>query len=391
MYYILYFGELILKKKNQSQFKKKLADNIKKTLESFGYKHSLSNYENRFLLKIEENKQQEKIKNILIKIPGIAVVRKAIMLERDISFQKLTEDIVHHLKEKEIHTFRVSVKRLDKTYQKNSDELARDCGAEVLKKYPQLKVNLTQYDQEIYIEIAQKYIFICFEKNKGSCGLPVGSSGKVLSLLSGGIDSPVASYLMMKRGLDVTLIHFHSFPQTSLGSLEKVKTLAKKLSIFHNTRISLIMVPFLEVQNAIATLKDISYRTVLLKHLMLLYSQEEALKTGRNGIITGDSLAQVASQTLGNMKCIQENIDIPLLQPLIGMDKTYITKQAYKIDTYETSIIPHEDCCHLFTPQKPILQAHASTFKSLLEQLPIQKLFQHARDKQEILTIATNK
>jgi thiamine biosynthesis protein ThiI len=236
-----------------------------------------------------------------------------------------------------------------------------------LKNNENKKVKLKNPDAEFFVEILGKHAFCYQGKNRGAGGLPVGSAGKGLALLSGGIDSPVAYYFMAKRGMNISFIHFHSYPQTSKKSVDKVRELVQKLTKFY-PNLNLYMCPFLEIQKEI--LKNIpdKFRIIFYRRIMLQIAEKLAQKIKAKGLITGESLSQVASQTIENMTVIQEVVELmPVLRPLVGFDKSEIIHYAKKIDTFQISIKPHDDCCTVFMPKSP------ETKGRLLEVLSVEK------------------
>jgi len=250
-----------------------------------------------------------------------------------------------------------------------------------------ISVNLTNPDLAINIKIRNEKTFLFLEKQAGVGGLPVGSSGKAIAMFSGGIDSPVAAYLAMKRGLEITAIHFHSVPQTSPESIEKVKTLVNELRKYQKN-IKLILVPILDIQKEIAKNCDEKLRLVLLRRMFLKVAQEinyrEKIKA--KAFITGDSLGQVASQTLENMIVTGEAVKNALLyRPLIAFDKIEIMDLARKIETYNISILPHDDSCSLFTPKKPETKANLSYTLSEEEKIDLEKLIPEVLEKIEVV------
>jgi thiamine biosynthesis protein ThiI len=235
-------------------------------------------------------------------------------------------------------------------------DIEREIGLSCCKKFQDKSVNLSQPDRTIFIELVEKWAFVGREKISGSGGLPTGSSGKILALLSGGIDSPVASYQMLRRGCEVDFIHFHSYPYVDEASVSKVKDLAFHLSHWQKTT-KLYLIPFLEVQKKIVMETRADYRIILYRRYMFRTAQCLAKKIKAQALVTGESLGQVASQTLENISLIQQVVSLPIFRPLIGYDKNKIITQAKQIKTYELSILPHQDCSSLFVPEHPVTKA----------------------------------
>ncbi|MFQ5506339.1 MAG: tRNA uracil 4-sulfurtransferase ThiI, partial [Planctomycetota bacterium] len=274
--------------------------------------------------------------------------------------------------------FRVAVKRADKSFPRSSMECAREIGTRLTRAYSRLRVDLGRAELTLGVEIRPEGTFLFLDKIQGSGGLPVGIEGRVMALLSGGIDSPVAAWLMMKRGCRVELLHFDSRPFTGQGSLEKVRTLARRLSSWQGeTR--LFVAPFAGIQIATRNLPDPGYRTLLYRRFMHRIAERLALREGCQAIVTGDNLGQVASQTLHNLSVIDAaSVQMSILRPLLGHDKDETVRLARKIGTFETSILPFEDCCTLFQPEKPVTAGRRETARRLEDMLDVEALVRDA-------------
>ena len=234
----------------------------------------------------------------------------------------------------------------------NSMEISQYVGGLLHDAYPHLTADMHHPDLTVYVEVRDDAAFIHGAVEPGAGGLPVGTSGKALLLISGGIDSPVAGYMMAKRGLEIQAVHFVSPPYTSEHALEKVRTLCRKMSVYTG-RVSLTVVPFTKIQEQIRDCCPEELFTVIMRRCMMRIAQQIAHETQCEALITGESLAQVASQTVQAIACTQAACQMPILRPAIGMDKDEIVKIAYRIGTFETSILPYEDCCTVFTPKHP--------------------------------------
>ena len=333
---LIHYGELALKGKNRGLFEEKLADNIRSVC--YGRVKRLGGR------LVAEDCDIDSLKKIF----GISWFADTYRVKKDLN--EIKEIIVEKLKDK-IHdapTFGVVVKRSDKSFPFTSPELAKMIGEEVRENY-NLKVRLNNPDLVIYVEIAEE-CFIYFHRIFGLGGLPVGVSGKVLCLLSGGIDSPVAAYLMMKRGCKVDYIHFHTFSRSKDILKSKIKDIVGLLDAY-GLGSRLFLAPYHPFQLAlIETGVPTGYELVLFRRMMLKVAEEIAKKWGHKGIITGDSVGQVASQTLDNLRAVMEGISLPVLQPLIGFDKLEIIDLAKDIGSYEFSIKPYKDCCSILAP-----------------------------------------
>ena len=269
-------------------------------------------------------------------------------------------------------SFRITARRLNKHLPYTSRDLAVEAGALIAGQLGN-PVNLTRPDWTLHIKVRPEQTFIYDQIVPGIGGLPVGTSGKGIVMLSGGIDSPVAARMMINRGMELTALHFHSMPQTSPQSVEKVKQLARVLSIYQ-PEIKLILVPVLQIQQAIAELTDSKMRLILLRRFMLHMATRIARDTGAKALITGDSLGQVASQTLENMQAVSAVTHMPVLRPLIALDKKEIIRRARDTGTYDISILPHDDACALFTPDNPETHAHLGYTENQWQRLPVDEL-----------------
>jgi thiamine biosynthesis protein ThiI len=305
------------------------------------------------------------------------------------SFSKNIEDVVEACKEEGrklqaqgITTFKIEARRTDKSFPIDSYALRCKCGEAVLDVVPGMKVDVHKPQAIIHIEIREK-AYVYGMDRKGLGGLPVGTAGRGLLLLSGGIDSPVAGFLMATRGMGIDAVHFHAYPYTSAEAKEKVVRLANILGAY-TLGVRLFTVGFTKVQMRIKEASPPSWATVLLRMAMMDCAEKIARKIKSKCLITGESLSQVASQTIENLTCTQSRITLPVLRPLIGMDKDAITVKAKKIGTYSTSIEPYEDCCVLFSPPHPIIRGDPKEAVTLYESLELEPLIDEAlRDSEQ--------
>ena len=345
----LKYGELSTKKDNINYFLKTLNDDIKKNLkEEVDIKYD---YGRMFIYPKKNNFEviAKKLQNIF-GIHEIVIAYKSMDRELD----NIKSNIIELLKEKKFKTFKVDVKRSDKTYPFDGMELRKLLGAHILKNIPEIKVDINDPEIVVNLEIRLKEVLIYFENIKGIGGYPVGSLGKGILMLSGGIDSPVAGYLAMKRGIKLECIYFESPPHTSEAALNKVKSLAKKLAIYNND-IKLHIINFTNIQESIYKNIPNDYLITIMRRMMYRISAIIAARSNAKIIINGESIGQVASQTLSSMSCINEVVNIPVIRPVACFDKLEIIDLAKKIDTYETSILPFEDCCTIFVPDHPVI------------------------------------
>lgn len=347
----LSYGELSLKGKNRGQFERILKNKIIKVLKNIEYEliDDLSK-----LYIVSNNSEIEEITKRMKKVFGIVSINQAIKVEKnDEIIKQVILNLSNELYEKGYRSFKVNVKRSDKSFHKKSMDYAKELGAHILINSPFEHVKMKNADVTINIEI-RKSVYIYTDKIKTYGGLPLGSTGKGLVLLSGGIDSPVASFMMAKRGMRINFVTFHSFPFTSNQSLEKIKELADILSVyFGKTR--LYSFNILEIQELINQKTEKGLATILTRRVMMRLSEKLAQEMGYQSLITGESLGQVASQTIGGLTCTNDVVrSIPIFRPLIGMDKTEIIDIANEIGTYEKSIEPYEDSCVIFAPKHPV-------------------------------------
>jgi len=289
------------------------------------------------------------------------------------------------LSKETINTFKVSTNRVDKSFPVKSPEVSREIGATILKEFNALSVDVHNPEVYLYIDIKENcYIYI--DKIKGYGGLPVGTNGQGLLLLSGGIDSPVAGFMMAKRGVEISGVHYHSYPFTSERAEEKVKNLAEILSLYAGP-IKLYSVNILEIQKEINAKCPEDEMTIISRRFMMRIAERIAKENGIDALITGENLGQVASQTINGISVINAVVDMPILRPLIGFDKVDIIDLAKEIETYETSILPYEDCCTLFLPDHPVTRPKLKNIEKSEENLNIDRLVDSAIETMKIYNI----
>lgn len=345
-------GELALKGLNRCNFEDILIKNIRRRLKGLG-KVSVRKAQSAIYIEPEEDGYdfEEALRRVK-KIFGIAAFSRACVCEKTIGdiLSKATEYLSSVMEN--IKTFKVEAKRADKRFPLTSPQICAELGAALLKKYPHLSVDVHNPDRIVYVEIRDYAAYVRAEQLHGAGGLPVGTAGNASVLISGGIDSPVAAWMMAKRGLRLNAVHFASPPYTSPRAELKVRTLLSKVAEYSGT-VNLAIVPFTEIQDEIAKNCPEDYFTLIMRRMMMRIAERLARKNGSLALITGESLGQVASQTLHALVTTDSVIDMPVLRPLIGMDKEEIIKISRAIDTFETSVLPYEDCCTVFTPRHP--------------------------------------
>lgn len=368
-YVIVHYHEIALKGNNRPMFVRQLTGNIREALSDLG-KVRVVTPRGRILVHLKENTPWPIVRERMDGVPGIANFAPA---HRTGTTPEAIESLLNLiLIPGSFASFRVSARRGDKNYALNSMELNTRLGRFVQDKM-KVRVDLHRPELTIHVEILKQEALVYFEKRPGPGGLPVGVSGHVLSLISGGIDSPVASYLMMKRGCTIGFIHFHSYPLLSKASQEKVIDLVQHLTR-HQNRSRLYLVPFGEIQRQIVLTVSPPMRVVLYRRMMIRIAEETAAQEKARALITGESLGQVASQTLENLTVIEDTAGLPVLRPLIGLDKQEITDKAREIGTFETSIIPDQDCCRLFIPPHPTVRARLNDIQRMEHLLNIPEL-----------------
>ena len=345
-------GEIALKGLNRSVFEDKLISNARRRLEElgkFGFRKAQSTI---FVEPKDEDIDLDEAVDILQKVYGIIALTKAAVVEKD--FEAIKETAITYLKDElmEAKTFKVDAKRSDKSFPLKSPEICRELGGYILEHFPHLSVDVHNPDVNVVVEVRDYAAYVHGKQLPGAGGIPVGSGGRALLLLSGGIDSPVAGAMMAKRGLEVYAIHFASPPYTSERAKQKVITLAEKMTAYCG-RMNLFVVPFTEIQERIKDDCPEELFTIIMRRYMMCIACRIARQQDCEALVTGESVGQVASQTIQAMACTDAVADMPVFRPVVGMDKEEIIKISHKIDTFETSILPYEDCCTVFTPKHP--------------------------------------
>ena len=349
---LAYQGEMTLKGLNRGKFEARLAKIIRWRLEGLGRFKVRSSQSTVFIEPLEEDCDTDEAYRRISHVFGIVKLSRAAVCDADFPTICETAEVYLGQTLRDTKTFKVEAKRADKQYPMKSPEICRELGAYLLDKHHHLRVDVHHPQLEIMVEIREGRAYIHGPKTEAAGGLPVGTSGRALNLLSGGIDSPVAAWCMARRGLALHHIHFASPPYTSLRAKLKVCTLAKEL-VEYTGNCTLFVVPYTNPQEYIRDHAPDVLFTVLMRRSMLRIAEELANKMELQALITGESLAQVASQTMAALACTDAAQSLPVLRPCIGMDKTEIIAISRKIGTFETSIEPYEDCCTIFTPPHP--------------------------------------
>lgn len=379
------YGELSTKGKNRKTFIMQLAQNVKRALADFP---ALKIHADRDRMHILLNgEDSEEVIPKLSKVFGIQNFSPSIRIEKEMpAIRAMVQEVV-----REVYTpgktFKITTKRSDHSFELDSNGLNQELGGAVIEAIPEIQVQMKKPDINLRIEIRKDAAYLSYETIRGAGGLPVGTSGRGMLMLSGGIDSPVAGYLAMKRGVEVEAVHFASPPYTSEQALQKAKDLAEKLVPYVGT-IQFIEVPFTEIQEEIKRVVPQGYLMTITRRLMLRLT--DAIREMRKGlvIINGESLGQVASQTLQSMVAINEVTSTPIIRPVVSMDKTEIIEIAEKIDTFELAIQPFEDCCTIFAPPQPKTRPRLDKAQEYEARLDLEGLMARALEGLKITEIS---
>ncbi len=378
------FGELYLKGKNRGSFEQKLIDRIKYALKEF---KGVSVYKDsgKLFVKSKNEDDIDKIVEKLRKIFGISLISPSIKTTKDVDIiiENTIELFGYLLSREDIKTFKVKTKRSDKSFPYKSMDFSALTGGKILENFSSVKVDVHNPDVEIFIDI-RKSCYISSEKIKTLGGLPVGSNGRALLLLSGGIDSPVAGYMIAKRGVEINALYFHTYPFTSERANEKVLQLKGILEEYCG-KIKLYSLNMLEIHKAIREFCREEETTILARRFMMRIAEKIAQDNKMDMLITGESLGQVASQTMGSMAVIEDSVDMPILKPLVGLDKSEIIERAREIGTYETSILPYDDCCSVFAPKHPLINPKLQNIKRSESKLNVRELIEAVCSTMEIM------
>ena len=373
------YGEVFLKGQNRPFFLRKLVDHVKAAVQEVHGHVWLS--EGRIYVS-DYTDQDEAIRRVS-RVFGVHSVSPAIEMEKD-SFEAICAQAARMM-EKKTGTFKVLAKRSDKQYPMDSPTIMREAGGYILDHVPHLSVDVNHPDHEITIEI-RKLAYLSVDRTMAVSGMPMGTNGKACLLLSGGIDSPVAGFMIAKRGVELCCVHYHSFPYTSERAKEKVLELARILSEYCG-KMRVYIVPFTEIQMQIHEKCPENFTTLIMRRYMMRIAEILAKKDGAQALITGESIGQVASQTMEALGCTDEVVSMPVFRPCVGMDKSEIIERAEKIGTMETSSLPYEDCCTVFTPKHPATHPRKELVRRAEEKLDTQALIDAAIEGTEIVEV----
>ncbi len=382
-------GELVLKGLNRKSFENILLKNIKRRLQQIGRTEIKYAQSTIYIEPLDSNILLDDIVDAISKIFGIVSIAKAAVVEKNMD--QIEKIACEYLKEQldSASTFKVETKRADKKFHLKSPEISAQVGGAILKKFPHIEVNVHSPDIIVTVEIRDFAAYVRGNAIKGAGGLPVGTGGKAAILISGGIDSPVAAWMMAKRGVELCAIHFASPPYTSERAEKKVVSLLKKVSEYSG-RMTMYTVPFTEIQVAIRDKCPEELFTIIMRRLMFEISTRIAIQNNCSALITGESLGQVASQTIGAIQCVDVASGLPVFRPLIGMDKDEIVAISRKINTFDISIEPYEDCCTVFTPKHPRTKPILKYVVSAEKDVPFNDMIETALKDLKVTTIVSN-
>ena len=390
--FIVRCGEVALKGMNKPYFERMLLDRIKKLLKKFD---GVKAYRHEGLIFVRADKElnpgtegKQAILKEIGKVFGVASISPAMECEstmEDIG-QTAVEYMMEAIEERGVKTFKVNAKRADKNFPVKSPDISRQIGAAVLKGCKVLKVDVHNPDVKLFVDVRHDKSYVYQDKIPGFGGLPLGTNGKGMSLLSGGIDSPVATWMMAKRGMMIEAVHFHSFPYTSQRAREKVEELAALVATYCG-RFRMHVINLLPIQDQIVQNCPEEETTILVRRFMMRIAEELAAGNGCNMLITGENLGQVASQTAEALVVTDASVKMPVMRPLIGLDKTDIMDLAKEIGTYDKSIEPYEDCCTVFLPKHPATKPKLERILASESKLDCEGLIREAIEKEEIVEI----
>ena len=374
---LLKLGEMVLKGLNRHSFEDKLQANIHRRLNGLGRFRVYTRQSTTYVEPMEDSCDMDAAWEAMKKVFGVVGLSRARACEKDKDaiLKACHEYLDDRLRT--ARTFKVETRRADKTFPLTSIQLSQYVGGEPDELYPNLQVDVHHPELTVYVEIRDYAAFVHANPDPGAGGLPVGINGRAVSLLSGGIDSPVASYMIAKRGVALDMVHFFSYPYTSPEAKEKVLELARLLTPWCG-RLTVHVVPFTAIQEELRRSCPEEMFTLVMRRFMMRIAQRVAKRCGAKALVTGESLGQVASQTMDAMTVTGQVVDIPVLRPVVGMDKEEIVQISRKIGTYDTSILPYEDCCTVFTPRHPRLRPTVEEAEAAEAGLDIEAMVQAA-------------
>ena len=376
---LLKLGEMVLKGLNRRSFEDKLQANIYRRLNNLGQFRVYTRQSTTYVEPMADTCDMDGAWEALTKVFGVVGLSRARACEKDKDAILAAAREYLGGKLSAARTFKVETKRADKTFPMTSIQLSQYVGGELDELYPDLKVDVHNPELTVHIEVRDYAAFVHADPEPGAGGLPVGINGRAVSLLSGGIDSPVASWMIAKRGVALEMVHFFSYPYTSNEAREKVIDLARLLTPWCG-RLTVHVVPFTAIQEELRRSVPQELFTLVMRRFMMRISEKVARRCGARALVTGECLGQVASQTMEAMAVTGGVVDLPILRPVVGMDKEDIVRIARKIGTYDTSILPYEDCCTVFTPRHPRLRPTPEELEAAEQELDVEGMVQAAVD-----------
>ncbi len=370
---LLKLGEVVLKGQNRRSFEDRLVSNVRRRLKGCGSFQVYVRQSTIYAEPVNERCDMEAAYDAARQVFGVVSVARAVPCEKTVP--AIVDTARTYLAEAfaQAKSFKVESKRADKTFYMNSIQVSQAVGGDLAELFPDVAVDVRRPDLTVYVEIREKYAYVHASAVPGAGGLPVGMGGHAVSLLSGGLDSPVSSWMMARRGVELEMVHFVSPPYTSQQAQDKVLELARLLTAYCG-RLLVHIVPFTEIQEEIRKKCPEEYFTLIMRRFMMRLAEAVAKRAGAGALVTGESLGQVASQTMMALGVTEDVVSMPVLRPLIGMDKVEIIRMAREIGTYETSILPYEDCCTVFTPRHPATRPNLEDVRRAEEALDVEAL-----------------
>lgn len=384
--FLLKLGEVVLKGQNRQSFEDKLLANVRRRVKNCGSFQCSLRQSTIYVEPQGEDCDMEAAWDACRQVFGIAAVARAVPCEKTVD--AIVEAARTYLADAfaVAKSFKVESKRADKMFPMNSIQLSQAVGGDLAELFPHVAVDVHTPDLTVFVEIREKYAYVHTPSVPGAGGLPIGMGGVAVSLLSGGIDSPVSSYMIAKRGVKLEMVHFFSPPYTSDEAKEKVLSLAKLLVPWCG-RLTVQIVPFTEIQEEIRRNCPEEFFTLIMRRFMMRISQRVADQVKAKALVTGENLGQVASQTMEALRVTEDVVGLPVLRPLIGMDKEEIVRLSRKIGTFDTSILPYEDCCTVFTPRHPRTKPNLDEVREAEAVLDIEGLIDRAMTNREFVRI----
>ena len=374
---LLKLGEVVLKGLNRNVFEDKLVSNVSRRIRPYGRFQIYTRQSTIYVEPLNDDCDVDGAYEACAQVFGVAAVARAVPCGKTV--EEIVETAKVYLADAfaAAKTFKVESKRADKRYPMTSIQLSQAVGGDLAEAFPEVGVDVHNPDLTVHVEIREKAAYVHGPAAEGAGGLPVGMGGKAVSLLSGGIDSPVSSWMMARRGVWLEMVHFESPPYTSQQAQDKVLELARELVPWCG-QLTVHIVPFTEIQEEIRRQCPEDYFTLIMRRFMMRLSQAIARQVNAKALVTGESLGQVASQTMMALGVTESVVDLPVLRPLVGMDKVEIIRLSRRIGTYDTSILPYEDCCTVFTPRHPCTKPHLDEVEAAEAALDVEVLMAKA-------------